>query len=192
MNMTIDNTGLIPYNNIWIRDSNSRGNHLSRDHSSRDSAPGELSEAEQKQVEELKTIDRKVRDHEMAHITAAGPYSLGGPVFQYQRGPDGVMYAVAGEVKLDTSEVPNDPEATIEKARTVERAALAPSDPSPQDRSVAARARAMRMNAELEKARQQAEEQKEDTEPEGWMINNALSRYRNSFNEAENILNLLI
>jgi hypothetical protein len=112
--------------------------------------PGELTPEQKKEVERLKEIDRKVRQHEMAHVTAAAGVSVTGAQFQYQRGPDGQMYAVAGEVRIDTSEVPNDPEATAEKMQKVERAALAPQDPSPQDERVAAEARAREMKARLE------------------------------------------
>ena len=45
-----------------------------------------------------------------------------------------------------------DPERTIEKARVVQRAALAPADPSGADRRVASKARAMEANARREVA----------------------------------------
>ncbi len=74
----------------------------------------------------------------------------GGASFEYQKGPDGKQYAVGGEVSIDTSEVPGDPEATIKKAETVQRAALAPANPSPQDRRVAAEASALKNKAQAE------------------------------------------
>ncbi|MCP5101941.1 MAG: hypothetical protein GY950_01115 [bacterium] len=117
----------------------------------------ELTEEEKKQVRELKEIDRKVRQHEMAHLAAAGGIAVSGANFQYKRGPDGINYAVGGEVRIDASEE-NDPEATIDKARRIASSALAPADPSPQDRSVAARARIMEMNARMEMAREKQEE----------------------------------
>lgn len=98
-----------------------------------------LSEAEQLQLAQLKQIDTEVRAHELAHLAAAGQYAKGGASFQYQRGPDGQSYAVGGEVQIDTSREAS-PEATISKMQTVRAAALAPADPSPQDRKVAARA----------------------------------------------------
>jgi hypothetical protein len=91
-------------------------------------------------VEQLKSIDQEVRSHEMAHIVAGGRYVTSGARLDYRRGPDGKSYAVAGEVSIDTSAVPGDPQATAEKMRTVQRAALAPAAPSAQDRKVAARA----------------------------------------------------
>jgi hypothetical protein len=118
----------------------------------------ELSEQEKKQVEELKAIDRKIRQHEMAHLAAAAGIAVSGANFDYKRGPDGVMYAVGGDVQIDTSPVPNNPQATIEKAQKIARAALAPVDPSPQDRKVAAQARAMEAEARAELVRENQQE----------------------------------
>jgi hypothetical protein len=91
---------------------------------------------------ELKATDRRVRAHESAHQVAGGGLVRGGASFTYRRGSDGQLYAVGGEVTLDTSPVPNNPRATQAKMRQVVTAALAPADPSPQDRAVAARAAA--------------------------------------------------
>ncbi|BCX81100.1 hypothetical protein MIT9_P0678 [Methylomarinovum caldicuralii] len=110
----------------------------------------QLDQAQLRQVEQLRQRDREVRAHEMAHLAAAGSYALGGPTFEYQVGPDGRRYAIGGHVNIDTSPVPGDPEATLRKAETIRRAALAPGDPSPQDRSVAAAAAAMAMKAQIE------------------------------------------
>ena len=109
-----------------------------------------LDQSQLRQVEKLRQRDREVRNHEMAHLAAAGAYALGGPTFEYQKGPDGQRYAIGGHVNIDTSPVPGDPEATLRKAETIRRAALAPGDPSPQDRSVAAAASAMAIKAQIE------------------------------------------
>lgn len=120
-----------------------------------------LTEEEQKQVEELKARDREVRRHEAAHKAAAGQYATGGPTYTYQRGPDGKQYAVGGEVQIDTSPIEGDPAATIRKMGTIRRAALAPTEPSSQDRAVAADAA-----QKAQKARQELREQKaEETNP---------------------------
>lgn len=100
-----------------------------------------FTQAEIKLLEELKKTDTKVKQHEMAHIAAGGQYITSGVNFTYQQGPDGKNYAVGGEVRIDTSPVPGDPEATIKKMNKVKSAALAPADPSPQDLKVAADAR---------------------------------------------------
>ena len=108
-----------------------------------------------------------MRAHEQAHIAAAGPYSKGGPSYEYQRGPDNRQYAVGGEVQIDTSEIPNDPAATIRKAQTIRRAATAPAEPSSQDRSVAAAAAQMEAKARQEMTQQQLEEMRSGGKKEG-------------------------
>ena len=119
----------------------------------------ELTEAEQREVEELKQRDREVRQHEQAHVAAGGQYVRGGASFEYATGPDNKRYAVGGEVSIDTSPVPDNPEATIRKAQVVYRAALAPAEPSAADRSVATAAKQM----EGEARRDLAEERREET-----------------------------
>jgi hypothetical protein len=103
-------------------------------------------------VAQLAATDRHVRAHEQAHLAAAGPYATGGPSYNYTVGPDGMLYAVGGEVSLDVSPDPFDPQATIQKARVIEAAANAPADPSMQDRMVAAQAAQMEQAAEQELA----------------------------------------
>lgn len=109
-----------------------------------------LTEEEQKQVEELKARDTEVRAHEQAHIAAGGSYVRGGARYDYQTGPDGKKYAVGGEVSIDTSAVEGDPQATINKAQVILKAALAPAEPSGQDKAVAAQARQMMASARKE------------------------------------------
>jgi hypothetical protein len=121
-----------------------------------------LTREEQKQVEALKKRDGEVRQHEQAHKAAGGPYVIGGPYYSFRRGPDGKLYAVGGEVQIDASPVPNDPEATLRKAQIVRRAALAPKEPSVQDRRVAAQASAVEKQARAELRQKQREEERED------------------------------
>lgn len=102
-------------------------------------------------VELLKQTDREVRQHEMAHQVTGGAYT-GGASYEYEVGPDGKRYAVAGEVPIDYGPVPGDPQATIEKMQTVIAAAMAPADPSPKDYQVAAQARQYLLEAKLEAA----------------------------------------
>lgn len=116
-----------------------------------------LSEDEQREVQELKARDREVRAHEQAHLAAAGSYAIGGPTYEYDRGPDNRQYAIGGEVQIDTSPE-KDPEATIRKAQVVRRAAQAPAEPSSQDRSVASAAARMESQARQELAKQRQEE----------------------------------
>ncbi len=109
-------------------------------------------------ITKLKARDREVRAHEAAHAAVGGQYA-GAPTYTFQRGPNGVSYAVGGEVQISTSEVAGDPEATLQKALQVQRAALAPADPSAQDRSVAAQASQMAVEARIDIASLQQAEQ---------------------------------
>jgi len=117
----------------------------------------ELTPEEQDQVDELKQRDQEVRTHEQAHAAAAGPHLRGGPTYDYQTGPDGKNYAIGGEVQIDTSPVDGDPEATIRKAQQVRAAALAPAEPSAQDRAVASAATQVEAQARSEIQNQETE-----------------------------------
>lgn len=117
---------------------------------------------EQSQVRELAARDREVRAHEQAHAATGGIYASA-PVYEFTRGPNGVRYATSGHVNIDVSEVPGDPAATLEKLTQVSRAALAPAQPSPQDRAVAAQAQAGAAQARAELAAVRSEETAELT-----------------------------
>jgi hypothetical protein len=121
----------------------------------------ELTEEEKQQVEKLKARDREVRAHERAHVAAGGQYVRGGAHFEYQTGPDRKRYAVGGDVSIDTSEVNGNPRATIQKMQIVRKAALAPAQPSGQDRAVAAQASQKEIKARQELKEEVAEERKE-------------------------------
>ena len=121
------------------------------------SKPGELSSEDAAQVTKLKQIDRQVRQHEQAHLAAAGGMATSGASYTYQKGPDGVNYAVGGEVSISVSPG-RTPEETLRRAQTVRAAALAPANPSGQDRAVAAQATAMAMEARKEMAQQSKDE----------------------------------
>ncbi|MFC6198413.1 putative metalloprotease CJM1_0395 family protein [Ponticaulis profundi] len=125
--------------------------------SDQDQNSDELSEEEQAQVKDLKARDTEVRAHEAAHAATGGSFA-GSPSYEYQVGPDGKRYAVGGEVSIDTSPIKGDPQATIEKLEQVQDAALAPSEPSDQDRKVAQQAAAALREAQAELSAQQAEE----------------------------------
>jgi hypothetical protein len=119
-----------------------------------------LTRQESQLIAKLQARDTAVRAHEQAHISAGGSLVTSGPSYTYQKGPDGVNYAVGGEVKIDTSKEQNDPEATIQKAQQIRRAALAPADPSAKDRAVAAQATQLITEAQAELQKQQATEAK--------------------------------
>jgi hypothetical protein len=123
----------------------------------------QLTEADLAMVRELKQRDQKVRQHEMAHLMASGGLAQGGPRYTYQKGPDGQNYAVGGRVHLDISPGKT-PEETLQKAQTIQAAAMAPADPSGQDRSIAAKASQMAMKARMELTQQQTAEQSNSSE----------------------------
>ena len=125
--------------------------------------PGEseLDLEQQREVDELKRNDQEVKTHERAHLAAGAGLVMGGASYQHQRGPDGKIYVVGGEVKIDTSRE-KDPKDTITKMQQVKRAALAPSQPSGQDQSVAARASQIEAEARIELLKENDEKEKRD------------------------------
>ena len=129
-------------------DSGQRANAAS---GSAASSLAELTPDQQRQVDQLRNVDRKVHAHEQAHLAAGSDLVLGGPSYSYQVGPDNKRYAVAGEVSIDTSPG-RTPAETSPKAQHIRAAALAPMDPSAQDRSVAAKAGRMENDARSELA----------------------------------------
>jgi len=131
-----------------------------------------LSPEQLKEVEKLKARDRDVRAHEMAHLAAAGGLATSGATFSYQRGPDGVSYAIGGEVKIDTSSGSN-PEETLRKAQIIRGAALAPAEPSGQDRAVAAKASQMEAEARAELATADREQPESAVEGEETQAQNS-------------------
>lgn len=122
-----------------------------------------LTEEEERIVRDLRETDREVRAHEQAHVAAAGGYA-GSPRYVTVTGPDGREYAVSGEVDIDASPIPGNPEATIRKLDIVIRAALAPAQPSPQDFAVARAAQQARAEAQRELNEQRRAEQEEARE----------------------------
>lgn len=109
----------------------------------------------QREVRDLARRDREVRAHEQTHASVGGRYASA-PSYEFQRGPNGVSYAVSGSVDIDVSPVPGDPAATLAKMETVQRAALAVAQPSAADRAVATQAAAMAAEARAELARSNA------------------------------------
>ncbi len=108
-------------------------------------------------IGKLKARDTEVRQHEQAHLAAAGGLAVSGASYTYERGPNGVDYAIGGEVHIDTAPG-RTPEETISRARTIQAAALAPADPSDEDRAVAAQAAQLEQQARAELAVQDAQQ----------------------------------
>ncbi|MDL0108468.1 hypothetical protein NYG95_05405 [Campylobacter felis] len=124
----------------------------------------ELTMKEVQLVRELQSIDRNVKAHEAAHQAVGGGLA-GAASFSYTKGPDNQMYATAGEVPIRMQKG-NTPEETIAIARQVVAAAMAPTDPSPQDYKVAANATKMEIEARAEATKLKAEEAKEKNKKE--------------------------
>lgn len=118
----------------------------------------------------LKSTDQNVRAHEAAHLAAAGGLATGGAQFTYETGPDGVRYAVGGEVSISVSEGQT-PEETLQRAEQIRRAALAPADPSSQDLAVAAMAEQMAARARQQIASEQAGAYSQEDTAKGSLIN---------------------
>ena len=112
---------------------------------------GELTAQEQQEISELSARDQEVRTHELAHIAAAGSLTLGGASYDFTTGPDGKRYAVGGSVVIDTTPGQT-PQETLAKAQQMRAAALAPSQPSAQDRAIATMASKLEMQAQQELA----------------------------------------
>lgn len=140
-------------------------------------SPVALSESERRQLDRLKARDREVRAHEAAHQGVGGQYA-GAASYSYQRGPDGVQYAVGGEVSIDLSAVQGNPQATIEKMRIVQAAALAPAQPSGQDRAVAAEAAQIQLQAQAELAQNASPPGERTAEDSGTGSPAAVETYR--------------
>lgn len=82
--------------------------------------------------------------HELAHKNAGGAYA---GAIVIEKNADGIP--VGGHVAISMPSLnPNNPDETINHAKTVIKAALAPANPSSQDYNVASKARAIKAQAE--------------------------------------------
>lgn len=120
----------------------------------------ELTQKEQQELTQLKTTDAEVKRHENAHKAMAAGLQTSGPNYEYEVGPDGKKYAVAGDVNISYQKS-SDPEVNLKNAQKLKAAALAPADPSAQDRSVARKA-----DAEIAKAQQEILEEQQNKDNE--------------------------
>ncbi|MEE2002225.1 putative metalloprotease CJM1_0395 family protein [Alkalimonas sp. MEB108] len=131
---------------------------------SKDEQQRQQERAEQQELRELQARDREVRAHEQAHAAVGGQYASA-PTYTYERGPDGNQYAVGGEVQIDLSEIPGDPQATVQKMQQVRAAALAPVEPSAADRRIAADASRRMLAARAEMAKEAISRSNEPSTP---------------------------
>ncbi|AGZ81596.1 putative metalloprotease CJM1_0395 family protein [Campylobacter fetus] len=175
-----------PYGDYSVKNSDSKDDTLKTSQNNEDKNNNnkkdeknvtQLSDEEKLQVAKLQKRDAEVRTHEASHM-AAGAGLTSGTSYTYQKGPDSKMYAVGGEVGIDTSPG-NTPEETIQKAQQIKRAALAPSSPSPADLKIAANAASMEVSA---KAQMQQEQQDDSNSKD----NNATSPNQANKNNTKN------
>lgn len=113
---------------------------------------------DERTTDEAKQLDRSVRSHERTHQLALGPYAASGVQLTTRIGADGEAIAVGGRIKADLTPVPGDPRATLRKAASVRRAALAVGSPSAADLRVAHEAYRL-----AQQAREELEAQNVDT-----------------------------
>lgn len=143
----------------------------------------ELTEEEQQKVKEMKERHEEVRVHENAHKSAGGQYAAA-PTYTYETGPDGKRYITDGEVSIDIGEE-KDPQATIEKMQIVKRAAMAPAEPSGQDRKVYQEANQKEAAARQELAEDKKEEAKEKQEKAKEALNGQSDKSADTKNKSQ-------
>lgn len=107
----------------------------------------------QSEVRKLEIQEEELIRHELAHKTAGGG-ATGMITYTYKKGPDGKMYKAHGEVLMDVSEG-NTPEETIRKMQQVQKAAMAPLNPSAADRRSLSIAQAKEVAARRELRKQE-------------------------------------
>ncbi len=84
----------------------------------------------------FQTVDRGVRSQEQQHYRAAGGLVTNTPRYNTQEGPEGILYAISGEVRVHPSSLAG-PSKAAREAATAALAATAPGDASAQDFAVA-------------------------------------------------------
>jgi len=85
-------------------------------------------------LEKFKKTDAQVRTHEQIHASIG--HTTTPIAYNYQKGPDGQMYAVGGNVRLDTS-IPTEPKAAAFKLDQILKAASGVPDSSGADNTIA-------------------------------------------------------
>lgn len=139
---------------------------------------------DKKEIERLKQRDAHVKQHEQAHVNAGGS----NPQYKYDIGPDGKKYAVSGTTDIEMKKSQN-PKETIANAEKVKRAALAPSDPSSQDKKIAAKADKMKADAQAELRKKDKSKKEDDkTDTDQTEKNNLNTFGKKSDNEVDKIL----
>ncbi len=115
-------------------------------------------------IRELNSIEDKVLAHEQAHMSVGGDLA-GSASYSYTVGPDGRRYIIGGEVPISSPDS-SDKEQMLKDLEQVEKAALAPAEPSSQDLSVAADASAKATKICSELAAEKIKEKHENPDSE--------------------------
>lgn len=97
----------------------------------------------------LEQTELQIRRHVAAH-NAVSPQYVSAPSYSYSPAIDGTRYITSGDVSFETSAIANEPQQTLSKAQLIQRAALAPNDPTPSDFSASQRAQQLAYSARLE------------------------------------------
>ncbi len=105
---------------------------------------------EHKEIEKIRKNSRNVKRRELVYRAVVGNHVRGAVSFQYEIGPDGMKYAVAGHTAIDTRPIINNPEASIRKAQAIKRTKI--------DRSVAVEVEKMEREARLALKEKQGKE----------------------------------
>lgn len=153
----------------------------------------DLTLKEKLDIKSLQQMERNIQQHENEHMRVARDLAVGSPSFRYIKGPDGNMYADEGEVEINASFDSNaKPEETIEKAMKIERAALAPSDPSPKDIQTAMRARIISYRAKRKLQREQINEMMANKESASDQVNSqGIKEYKKNADYQRNLFQIL-
>ena len=102
------------YTHVGASYSSTQASSTSEKKSDETSNSTELTSSEKALVSRLQAKDTAVKAHERAHISAGAGVILSGATFVYQKAPDERLYAIGGEVAIDTAPE-NEPEATVNK-----------------------------------------------------------------------------
>jgi CRISPR/Cas system-associated exonuclease Cas4 (RecB family) len=157
MNISNNFASIGTYTRVSQSDNSARGDEVKVDEEKKqDTQTQELSEDEKRLVRDLVSRDTEVKAHEAAHKAVGGGLT-GAASYTYQRGPDGKMYAIGGEVSISMKSG-STPEENISNARQIAAAAMAPANPSPQDYAVATSARVMEMKAQQQLTKEKLQE----------------------------------
>ena len=100
------------------------------------------SKSHQFEVSELKEHESSIVSHVQAHISSGGTIvSL--PSYVYTTSKSGIRFISSGDVTFKMFKITEHQSTQLDRAKTIEKAALAPINPTPQDRSVSILAQAL-------------------------------------------------